>query len=35
MTEKLSLYLWWLGCRFRMHRRKRHRAIERRMMGRA
>jgi len=31
----LKLYAWWLGCRWRMLRRKRHRAIERKMLGRA
>jgi hypothetical protein len=30
-----ALYCWWAGALYRMHRRKRHRAIERRMLGRA
>jgi hypothetical protein len=34
IARKLELWLWWAGARYRMHRRKRHRAIERKMLGR-
>ncbi len=31
----IELQAWWLGVRFRLLRRKLHRAIERKMLGRA
>lgn len=34
MTRWASLHWWWLGVRFRLLRRKLHRAVERRMLGR-
>ena len=34
-AHTFALHLWWFQARLRMHRRKRHRAIERKMLGRA
>lgn len=33
--NRIKLYAWWAGARWRMLRRKRHRTLERKMLGRA
>jgi hypothetical protein len=34
VPKAFALHLWWAGARYRMLRRKLHRAIERQMLGR-